>query len=89
MGTRTEFFDTAAGRSGRERAQADTNTPELFTQTAEHVAKRVLGALRKPVAEVWPSRVSRFAFAAATAFPGLTAWGLARGEAKMAGADAP
>ena len=87
VGTRTEFFDTAAGRSGKERAQADTNTPKLFTQTADHVAKRVLGALRKPVAEVWPSRVSRFAFAAATAFPGLTARGLARGEERMAGAD--
>ena len=89
VGTRTEFFDTAAAHAGKRRAQADTNTPELFTQTPVHVARRVVGALRRPVAEVWPSRVSRFAFAAATALPGLTAWGLARGEARMQAAPAP
>ena len=83
VGTRTEFFDQAARKSGKERSAADTNTPALFTQTAAHVAERTLAALRKPKAEVWPSRPSRFAFALATAFPGLTARGLARGEAKL------
>ena len=87
VGTKTEFFDTAARHAGKGRTGADTNTPDLFTQTPEHVARRVVAALRKPVAEVWPSRSARFAFAAATALPGLTAWGLARGEAKMRAAD--
>ena len=89
VGTRTEFFNEAATRSGKRRAQADTNTPALFTQTAEHVAERVVAALRRPRAEVWPSRPARFAFAAATAFPGLTAWGLARGEARMGASAEP
>ncbi|BAM05132.1 SDR family NAD(P)-dependent oxidoreductase [Phycisphaera mikurensis] len=83
VGTRTEFFDTAAANSGTDRSLADTNTPDLFTQTAGHVARRVIAALKRPVAEVWPSRPARFAFAAATAFPGLTAWGLARAAARM------
>lgn len=83
VGTRTEFFDTAARNSGRDEALADTNTPAMLTQTPEHVARRVIAALRRPKAEVWPSRPARFAFAAATAFPGLTAWALARGAARM------
>ena len=74
IGTRTEFFEAAAARSGGR----SLNTPESMMQSGEHVARQIINALERPVPEVWPSRPARFALAAATAFPRLTAWGLRR-----------
>ena len=77
VGTRTEFFTTAAKQSNKP-ATKGTNTPTLLEQTPDHVAKKVVRALRRPRAEVWPLGIARFALGFATLFPGLTAWALRR-----------
>jgi len=74
VGTKTEFFETAASHSGPDREKpTTTNTPESMMQTPEHVAKRVVDALRRPRPEVWPNVGTRFGLALLTAFPALTA----------------
>ncbi len=82
VGTRTEFFETAAARSGRDVSSAVSQTPGALMQSPEHVAKKIVGALRRPKAEVWPAWWSRLGFAAATACPGVTAWALERRYAR-------
>ncbi|MEX0774334.1 MAG: SDR family NAD(P)-dependent oxidoreductase [Phycisphaeraceae bacterium] len=73
IGTRTEFFD----RLEREAtATTHTNTPDVIKQSADHVAKCIVKALRRPTAEVWPSKLVRYGVAIGTAFPSLAAWGL-------------
>ena len=72
VGTRTGFFDAAM----REKDQGDPillNTPALFMQTPERVAKSVVKCLRRPVPEVWPQPSTRFGLALTTAFPRLAA----------------
>lgn len=76
VGTRTEFFQTAGEKSDAHSLQH--NAPDMFTQSCEHVGKRITAAIRKPRAEVWPSFWSRIGLAGATAFPGLTAWVMRR-----------
>ncbi len=50
VGTRTEFFEVAAkGGNG-----LSSNSPEMFMQSAEFVAERIVRCLRRPRAEVWP-----------------------------------
>lgn len=56
--------------------------PDFFMQDAEKVAKRIVGALRRPCAEVWPMRTARLIAALATALPGPTAWALRKGYEK-------
>jgi short-subunit dehydrogenase len=53
ISTRTEFFDVAAGTAGL--GEPRENTPAHFVQSGEHVARRVVGALRRPRPEVWPA----------------------------------
>jgi short-subunit dehydrogenase len=69
IGTRTEFFETARRLDGHD--VVGQNTPEMFMQSARHVARRVIAALRHPRPEVWPSRLVHVAAAAFTMFPGL------------------
>lgn len=76
IGTKTDFFDTAATRSDEARSQL--NTPGAFMQSTDHVARRVVAALRRPRPEVWPSLPSRFGLALCTAWPGFAAWVLRR-----------
>lgn len=75
VGTKTEFFKQA-------KSDGDAPTPGWLMQSPEHVAKRIVGALRKPCAEVWPMRSARLAAALTVAMPGLTAWMLRRGYEK-------
>lgn len=50
VGTRTEFFEVAAkGGNG-----LSSNSPEMFMQSADFVAERIVRCLRRPRAEVWP-----------------------------------
>lgn len=56
-GTRSEFFETVAGLSGCDGISA--NTPGIFIQSAESVARRIVGCMRRPRPEVWPSLFSR------------------------------
>lgn len=76
IGTKTAFVEVAGG-TGMD------NTPELMQQSAEHVAGCVVKALRRPRPEVWPSRLTRFALAAGTACPRLSAWVMRRHYRKL------
>lgn len=76
VGTRTEFFDTAAQVSGKATGHTGSNTPKLFEQTPQQVARTVVKALRKPKPEVWPMPLARYGLALTVMFPGLSAWAL-------------
>ena len=82
IGTRSEFFQEIARREGRESGGV-TNTPDFATQTPEYVAKRIVAALRRPRAEVWPSVPTRWAMALLTALPGLAAYSMRRFAEKL------
>lgn len=56
VGTKTEFFDTAAERVGGKAASRTS----AFDQTPAHVARRIRAAIRRPRAEVWPMRSARW-----------------------------
>ncbi len=75
IGTSTELFDRSAERSGSVRA---IRTPMFMRQPPERVARAVVRCLRRPRGEVWTSIPMRLAFAAATAFPGMTDFALGR-----------
>lgn len=77
IGTRTEFFDRAADRSGGELRLMD-RARQRFLQPAERVADAVVRCLRRPRGEVWTSASTRLALAASVAAPGLTDWALSR-----------
>lgn len=76
VGTKTEFFQTAGAKSNTEALQH--NAPDLFTQTSQHVARRIVKAIERPRAEVWPNVMARLGLAGATALPGMTAWVMRR-----------
>jgi len=81
VGTRTEFFDTAAQVSGKATGHTTpprSNTPKLFEQTPEKVARSVVAALRRPKPEVWPMPAARFGLALMNMCPRLSAWALRR-----------
>ena len=63
--TKTEFGSVAESREG----SAKLPRGERFTQTVEHVARRMVAAIERPVPEVWPHRPSRWALGIATLFP--------------------
>jgi uncharacterized protein len=69
IGTKTEFFDVSAKMGGRE--EGDSNTPDMFMQSPEHVARCVMKCLRRPREEIWPARWSHFASSMATWLPGV------------------
>jgi short-subunit dehydrogenase len=52
IGTRTEFFDQMAARSGGSKLTE--HSPSWFMQTADFVARCTVACLRRPRAEVWP-----------------------------------
>lgn len=70
IGTRTEFFEVAAG--GRPTAD------DRFRQSAEHVARRMAAAIARPRPELWPSRPSRWLATLATFCPRLADLAAAR-----------
>jgi len=70
IGTRTEFFEVSARIGGRDRIEE--NTPQALMQPPEHVARRIVKALRRPVPEVWPACWSHWASSLACMFPRLT-----------------
>lgn len=76
IGTRTEFFDEAARRSGP--APLMRRPPRLLMQPAERVADAVVRCLRRPRGEVWTSAPTRWLLAAAVAAPALADFALAR-----------
>jgi short-subunit dehydrogenase len=58
IGTRTEFFDVVARRSGPDGIV--NSTPKAFMQSPDRVAKAVVRCLRRPKPEVWTSFGVRF-----------------------------
>ncbi|MEM6458140.1 MAG: SDR family NAD(P)-dependent oxidoreductase [Planctomycetota bacterium] len=87
VGTKTEFFDVAKAHTDAASA-GRLEPPEAFMQTPEHVAKKIVAALKKPRPEVWPMRSARFAAAFCTAFPRFTAWGLRKAYERSQKAEA-
>ncbi len=72
IGTRTEFgavVETVSDTVYRPRR----NTPDALRQPVEKVARKIVAALRRPRAEVWPSPVTRVLLGLLTACPSLSA----------------
>lgn len=78
IGTRTEFFDEAAKRSGGK--SLSENTPAIFMQPADKVAKAIVECLRKPRAEVWTSTPVKLIAGLLNAAPNATDWLMHRME---------
>jgi short-subunit dehydrogenase len=76
IGTRTEFSERTADRSGGARQAV--RTPDSMMQSPEFVADRIIACLRRPVGEVWTSTKMRLSLGLLTAFPSLGDWYLAR-----------
>jgi len=82
ISTRTEFFETAEKLSANGSMIA--HSPEMFTQTAEFVAKRTVACLRRPRPEVWTGFAGhfvRFGMSFNTLFPAiadLTLYGMVK-----------
>lgn len=70
IGTKTEFFEVSARLGGHDTISE--NTPRALMQSADHVARRVIRAVRRPVPEVWPARWSHAASSIATLLPRVT-----------------
>ncbi len=68
--TKTEFFDRL--RENKAPGRVVVHSPAPFEQTVDQVAAAIVRCLRKPIAEVWPHKLTRFGAAFATAFPGVT-----------------
>ena len=81
IGTKTEFMDVADKAGGT--SGGNKNTPAALQQTPERVASQIVAALRKPRPEVWPSVMTRYGLALATAFPGVSAWAMRRHYKKL------
>lgn len=69
IGTRTEFFDQSAARSGGSRLLTRS---DRFMQPPERVADAIVRCLRRPRGEVWTSAPMRLGLGVATMFPGIT-----------------
>jgi len=77
VGTKTEFFDEAAKKSGGGKLKL-AGSSERFMQTPEKVAGAMVRCLRRPRGEVWPSPMARVGFGASVMMPGVTDWVLGR-----------
>jgi short-subunit dehydrogenase len=66
IGTDTEFGEAANARAGGGRV---ARVPGEVRQSATQVARRIVRAIEKPTAEVWPFAPSRWALVAAAVAP--------------------
>jgi hypothetical protein len=71
IGTKTEFFDSSASRSGNEISDFSSQTPSWLMQPSEKVANAVVRCLRRPKPEVWTSIPMRLISTVFSAFPRL------------------
>jgi short-subunit dehydrogenase len=70
IGTRTEFMQASAARSGREYVRTrETGVSRFFMQPPERVARAVIRCLKRPRPEVWTSFTTRFIMGMAVIFP--------------------
>ncbi|MGV6814367.1 MAG: SDR family NAD(P)-dependent oxidoreductase [Phycisphaerales bacterium] len=82
VGTKTEFFNEAAKRSGGQLEFAGSG--DRFMQSPEKVAGAIVKCLRKPRGEVWTSIGARLAMGASVMMPGVTDYALRRMVMKRA-----
>ncbi len=59
IGTETEFSQASAERRGEQAKPRASNTPHMFMQTSERVARAVIRCLEHPKPEVWTSFTMR------------------------------
>ena len=69
IGTKTEFFEVSAHRSGKEKSTFSSQSPAWLMQPPELVAHKIVRCLRKPKSEVWTSIPMRLISTAFSAFP--------------------
>lgn len=86
VGTKTEFFDEAAKKSGGGKLSL-AGSSERFMQTPEKVAGAMVKCLRKPKGEVWTSPLARIGFGASVMMPGVTDWVLRQMVEKRSGGE--
>ncbi len=72
IGTRTEFFDTSAIRSGKTQSDFESQTPSWLMQHPDKVANAIVRCLRRPKPEVWTSIPIRLISTSFSAFPRLS-----------------
>jgi short-subunit dehydrogenase len=72
IGTRTEFFDTSATRSGKKQSDFESQTPSWLMQHPDKVANAIVRCLRRPKPEVWTSVPMRLISTSFSAFPRLS-----------------
>lgn len=77
VGTHTEFWEAMAHAS-EPTYRTGNNTPRALRQSADQVARRIVQALRRPRAEVWPKPSVRLGLAVTTAWPRLSAYAMRR-----------
>lgn len=77
VGTRTEFFDEAAKKSGGGKLEL-AGRGDRFMQPPEKVAGAIVKCLRKPRGEVWTSALARWGFGLSVMMPGVTDWVVGR-----------
>jgi len=69
IGTRTEFFNSSASRSGTEQSSFEERAPSWLMQSPDRVANAVVKCLRKPKPEIWTSLFMRTVSTLFSAFP--------------------
>lgn len=70
--TITDFFDVSAKLSGRDDGRSGIDhTPRFLRQSPDRVAAAIVRCLRRPVAEVWTSKLVRLSAALRTLRPSL------------------
>jgi len=83
IGTKTDFMRIAGSGIDSAGGGASGGTPEMMTQSVEHVARCIVKSLYRPKPEVWPSNLTRFGLALATAFPRLSSLAMRRHFRKL------
>jgi short-subunit dehydrogenase len=71
-GTKTEWSKNVARHSRRDAVKE--NTPSMFMDSPERVARAVIRCINRPKPEVWPSRPSHVMTAIWTMFPRFRRW---------------
>ena len=72
IGTRTEFFDMSATRSGKKQSDFESQTPSWLMQHPDKVANAIVRCLRRPKPEVWTSVPMRLISTSFSALPRLS-----------------
>jgi len=73
--TRTDFGSAAEVKGDIQLPKSDR---DRWTQPVEHVGRRMVRAIERPVPEVWPSRPSRWLVGLGTLIPGFVDRGMGR-----------